>query len=307
MNAVTLLLSLSFATNLPVTVTGPGDCGLAERAQSLLASFDDGHVRHVQVALEASGGMAVELRGAEGVLLAAKRWAEPFACEDRAQVVAVFASTWAVAGGLGAPLDEVAVALPAPRPEPAAAPVLTAIATPAKSPPPGPRMRWAAGLVGVAGAAFEQGSTGIGFVADVLRFVGPTFALKGEVFGVPGRRLAIENTQVSWNRFGGGLEAASRKSVGAGAWGVDAGVLVAHTRLEGRSGTETRSDAAWVPAGKLALVGMLPLGAPLSVVADLDLVVWAREERVWLPSTPERSPPLPRADLWLRVTVAWDL
>ncbi len=174
------------ALAVSVSVNGFADCTLNSDVQALFeaarVSQAPSPLAEVQVTGQPAGGMHVVLRDRQGEALASKTFVQPYTCAERAQVVAVFATTWDTAAGLSSALADVQTE-PPPVPEVKAealppSPATAEMAQTASPPKSLRAWRLGAGLAGVSGANFSAGGQGLGFALEFEIRPAPRWGLK---------------------------------------------------------------------------------------------------------------------------------
>lgn len=259
-----------------------------------------------------TGGMHVVLRDAQGEALASKTFDQLYSCAERAQVVAVFATTWDTAAGLGSALDDVEadppeVAAPTVVPHREAMPPTGDVAKTASAPKSAAGLAWrlGVGLAAVSGLNFGAGGQGLGFALELEARPSPLWGVKTELYGLPDRELGLGTGQAVWSRYGGGVGLRGWQPRGFGAFTLDMGVHLAYTTVQGQGFAVNTSSGALIPGAKLALGADWSLGKPLHMAVDLGVLVWGRREAAAVAGQ-SVAQDLPRADLLLRVLLTWE-
>ncbi|MDX2022523.1 MAG: hypothetical protein SF187_19960 [Deltaproteobacteria bacterium] len=296
--------------SVAVAVTGTGDCPAPQTVEAALAALaQPGRQAMHGVAVHVAGDrLTVTVHGEDGSVLSSKTFVEPYTCAERAQVAAVYATTWDVATTLDSPLADVQAPPPAARATQVKTAVVRPAATPAASVAPSRTvLRLGAGVAGVAGAALQSDSAGYGVFLESTWRPRSAWGLKAEVVGLPERSFALDVGQAALSRWGGAFAYVRRWPVTWGAWAADAGALLTKTNVRGEGFPSATSESAWVPGAGLGAGFDAPLGfAQLHAALQAGLVVWARAERVEAQSPTVASLALPQAEFLLRLCVAWE-
>lgn len=299
------LLALIAPAGLVVSIEGTPGCPSVQDVQAALADLGTGGAMH-ELRVEVQGDSTiVTARGADGGTLAQKVFVGPHSCGERTQLVAVFASTWEAATGLSSPLADVQV--PVAPPVPARAEADVGARVPADAGAPQQTLRMGAGVLGLAGVG--AGGAGWGAHLEASYRPSPRWGVRTELFGVwpPALELGAD-TDARYRRLGLGLGALTRKPLSWGSLIAHGNLLLAHTLVQG-DGVESNADAsAWVPGVSLGGGVDVELAPGLRAFFELAALAWSRAERVVWQEPPGQSGSqrLPRVDVLLRLTLAWE-
>lgn len=307
-----------------VTVSGTSDCPLPQTVQAAIEGMSQANARASQtIFIQVDGArMTVTLRGEGDVVLSSKSFPQAYSCAERAQIAAVFASTWDLANTLDSPMADVV------------APVANSSAVPPSSPtspssqnsaasissqvpvrasvvsataPTTPRVfRLGLGVGGLSGAAFQEQSAGLGVSAEGVFRPKPTWGIKAELIAMPERIFTVGPGSASLERWGAGVGYLRRMPFAWGSAFADISALVAYSVATGQDVEAAKQQTAWVPAARLGAGFDLVATAHLRLGLDLSVFAWARSETLAVQSPTAATLALPQADFLLRLSAAWE-
>jgi hypothetical protein len=221
----------------------------------------------------------VELRRADGVVLASRRVAAGGSCAETAEIVAVVIASWEARfrSGLAGPLD-----------------------IDVRSPPPPPPARHRRVEGGAAALVSRQGSD-VAPAARVELAVGIAsghFALRAAPLLVWGHRTDVPPGTAAWSRAGLGVGARFRLTRGR-LWG-DAVIDLLATALFSRgSGFATeRTGWSFDPGAATWLRGGVSLGR-VEPWLGAATIVWPRTQRMQVQGLPNQAVDLPHLELFM--------
>lgn len=213
---------------LAVTVTGKPSCPDTLAVHAALAKLNgdiDAMSGEMRIAADETV-MRVEVLGPDGSALAEKTFAGQQSCAERAQVAAVFASTWLAASAVPSAMQDVQVTeIPPAEVEKRAEPLPGIARDPAA-------LRLGVSGFGIAGAQFQDPPSW-GLAGDITYRPTPSWGGRAEVFGVYPRSVDIGLGEARFRRLGIGVGGLMRSPGRWGALVADGGFLFARTSVNG--------------------------------------------------------------------------